>query len=287
MIISTPQISLEVAESGAELISLKKGKQEYLWQADKNYWGRRAPILFPIVGRLWNDEYRLDNKLFDMKQHGFARDAKFEYVDENTFLLKSSIETFEKYPYHFELRVHYLLNGNKVIATWTVNNTGDKCMYFQIGAHPGFYYPDFCPTDFIHGYLAFEKNGRMLNNLQISSLEEGFVAQGKYCIALTDFLLPLQNDLFKHDALVIEDQQIEKITMFDKMKKPYLSVTCPQSEVLGIWSPNKPGCPFVCIEPWCGRADNIGFNGELNQRAYIHELEPKQTYTFEYQIEIL
>ena len=53
--IKNSQITVEIADHGAELVSMKDAHgKEYLWQADPKYWGRHSPILFPIVGSLWN-----------------------------------------------------------------------------------------------------------------------------------------------------------------------------------------------------------------------------------------
>lgn len=47
------------SEVGAELCSLvlKENQKEYIWQADEKIWGRHAPLLFPIIGRLKDKEY--------------------------------------------------------------------------------------------------------------------------------------------------------------------------------------------------------------------------------------
>jgi galactose mutarotase-like enzyme len=51
-------ISATIKADGAELCSLKnKQGLELLWQAGPS-WPRYAPILFPIVGRLKNDQLR-------------------------------------------------------------------------------------------------------------------------------------------------------------------------------------------------------------------------------------
>ena len=39
---------------------LKTGR-EYGWQGDERWWKGRAPILFPIVGGMWNGECRYGN----------------------------------------------------------------------------------------------------------------------------------------------------------------------------------------------------------------------------------
>ena len=47
-------LTVEVSDLGAELQSIKDDEgKEYLWQGDDRYWGRRSPILFPIVCGLW------------------------------------------------------------------------------------------------------------------------------------------------------------------------------------------------------------------------------------------
>ena len=55
--ISNDMLEVEVSPHGAELYSLydKQQKVQLLWQGDAQYWPRRAPILFPIVGKLKSD----------------------------------------------------------------------------------------------------------------------------------------------------------------------------------------------------------------------------------------
>ena len=74
-------ITATVKADGAELCSLKNAAgTELLWQAGPQ-WPRHAPLLFPIVGRLKNDELRLGGKTYAMTQHGFARDQRFEWSE--------------------------------------------------------------------------------------------------------------------------------------------------------------------------------------------------------------
>ena len=48
------QVIVKIKEMGAELTSVldRASGYEFIWQGDPNYWGRQAPILFPIVGSL-------------------------------------------------------------------------------------------------------------------------------------------------------------------------------------------------------------------------------------------
>jgi len=61
---------------GAELWSIldKHTLTEHLWQGDPAVWGRRAPNLFPICGKLVNDSCVINGKTYHIPMHGFARD---------------------------------------------------------------------------------------------------------------------------------------------------------------------------------------------------------------------
>ena len=91
-------LSIKVDRHGAELWSSRDHSgREFIWQADPAFWKRHAPVLFPIVGSLWDKKYRVDGKEYSLEQHGFARDMDFHLVssDENTlwYELKSDAET--------------------------------------------------------------------------------------------------------------------------------------------------------------------------------------------------
>jgi len=80
--IENDYLKVQVKYYGAELCSIvrKETGQEYIWQADSTFWGRHAPILFPIIGRLQEDTYFIGNKTYSMKQHGLARNMDFQLV---------------------------------------------------------------------------------------------------------------------------------------------------------------------------------------------------------------
>ena len=60
------EISATIKGAGAELCSLRNAEGlELLWQAGPA-WPRHAPLLFPIVGRLKNDELRHRGKTYPM-----------------------------------------------------------------------------------------------------------------------------------------------------------------------------------------------------------------------------
>lgn len=289
--IKNTYLTIETNGAGAELTSIKSNKTgiEYLWQADPKFWGRHSPILFPFVGKSWEDIYRTsDGKKHQMPQHGFARDMNFELVsnDENSiiYLLKSNADTLAKYPYHFELYIGYQLNKNMVEVLWEVKNTGTSEMYFQIGAHPAFNYVYFDSKSLIKGYFEFDKQENITYKL---IGEKGCLdVENQYSLNLENGLLPIDATTFSKDALVIEDSQIKTVKLLDRSKQQYLALHF-DAPVVGLWSPNKEDAPFVCIEPWYGRCDREHFEGAISEKDWINKLEGGKSFSSKYSIEIL
>ena len=285
MKLSNGIITVEVAPHGAELVSLVKGRREYMWCGDAQYWNRRAPILFPAVGKPFNNEIHIDGQAFTMKQHGFARDCEFEEAGEGVLRMKDVRPA--NYPYRFALEAAYKLEGNRVDITWTVENLDKRDLYAQFGAHPAFQLPDYDPEDAVHGYVRyFEHEGRPVRPVVVSDLEDGCRVPRPEPVHLPAEM-PVTNESFAHDAWIIEEMQVTATELCDKQGKPFLRVDCPQAEAYGIWAPYKPGCPFVCLEPWCGLCDKKGYTGDISGRTYIHRVAPGEKYSFTYSISAL
>ena len=173
MKLKNDQIAIEVSSHGAELLSLQKAGREYLWNGDGAYWNRHAPILFPAVGKPFENTVRIDGKARTMKQHGFARDREFEEVGCGRMRMVGEGQ-LEEYPYRFELEVAYRIEANTVEVGWTVRNMDKRDMHFQIGAHPGFMMPDYDAGDGVHGYVRYlDSKGRPVSPVMVSALEDG------------------------------------------------------------------------------------------------------------------
>ena len=283
--ISNEILTIEVAPHGAELVSLVKDGREYMWCGDPAFWNRHAPILFPAVGKPYNNEIHINGKTYPMKQHGFARDCEFEEVGKGRMRMMD--EPHDNYPYRFTLEAEYRLKGSSVEIVWTIENHDSCDMYAQIGAHPGFLLPDYNEADAVHGYVRyFDKEGCPVSPVEVSGLKEGNRVPHETPVHYTAET-PVTADTFAHDALLFENGQVAIAELCDKSGKPVLRVDCPQAEAYGIWAPYKPGCPFVCLEPWCGITDVYGYTGDISGRTYIHRVAPGGKYTFTYTIEIL
>lgn len=285
--LSNSQLTIKVSRHGAELCSIFCDGKEYLWQAAPAYWNRHSPVLFPIVGRVWQDEYRHNGDTYRLTQHGFARDMDFELVsasaDEVRYRLTDNEETRKKYPFPFCLEIGYRIEDEKVEVMWEVRNSGTQEMHFQIGAHPAFYFPGYEAEATERGYFGFDK-AEDLRYILIS--EKGCAdADTVYPLSLQDGLLPLDTHTFDKDALILENSQVKEVTLYDKKKKPYLSLHF-NAPVVGLWSPPTRNAPFVCIEPWYGRCDRAHYEGEFKDKDWMQHLAPGEVFKGGYTIDI-
>jgi galactose mutarotase-like enzyme len=273
-----------IKSHGAELSSLKKDGTEYMWQADKKIWGRHAPVLFPIVGRVKNNKYRVGQKEYELFQHGFARDMEFELTESGAdfavYRLKSSEDTLLKYPYNFQLDICYTLYGSSITEEYRVKNMYDKPIYFSIGAHPGFNCPLADGETVEDYYLQFEQS----ETGDRYYLENGLIARREAYLENTK-VIPLTQQLFADDALIFKNLKSVEVALKSRKSNKFVNVRFAGFPYLGIWS--KPGgAPFVCLEPWCGVTDSIDHSGILSEKEGIYSLEPGQEFRRQFSIEI-
>ncbi|MGN0350521.1 MAG: aldose 1-epimerase family protein [Roseburia sp.] len=286
--LSNSEIKINVSSFGAELKSLQdvKTNQEYMWDANPDYWKRTSPVLFPIVGSLQNGAYSFDGKEYPMSQHGFARDMEFELVKEGTdellFTLEDTAETREKYPFAFRLEIGYRLQGRDVIVSWNVINKGEKEMYFSIGGHPAFLCPLHSEEKQSDYKIHFENTDKITAGILS---DHGTLSEKQKTYALENGYLNITTDLFDEDALIVEKNQAQKVSLCDPSGKAYLTVSFT-APLFGLWSPAKKNAPFVCIEPWYGRCDREGFSGDLSEREYGNCIGAKEHFKQEYTISI-
>lgn len=285
--IKNSQLTVEIADHGAELVSVKdvQGK-EYLWQADPKYWGRHSPILFPIVGSLWNGVYHVGGKDYPLSRHGFARDMDFHLIakgdEQVVFALHDSAETLEKYPFHFNLAVSYRLKDNQLHVVWHVENTDDKTIWFQVGGHPAFNVPDMKQGEALHGRLRFD-NAEPIRRFLAG---QGCLDRARHEEVKTENgVWAFDTHSFDSDALVFDHSQIRKIELLDAEGKAVVTVQT-KAPALGIWSPGGKDAPFICIEPWYGVTDVDGFDGELRDKYLVNQLLPGSSFMSEYVITI-
>ena len=286
-ILKNEQLQIAISEHGAELQSIQDAdRNEYLWQGDPKYWGRRSPILFPIVCGLWDDCYRLDGYEYKMQRHGFARDMDFQLIAKTdrkvTFALEDTPETHRCYPYHFMLSITYRLDGNKIHVIWHVHNTESNEIHFQIGGHPAFMIPGVKEGDEVKGTIRFDntdKIERLIGNMN------GCIIPGRFDVGSRDGIWHFNEDSFKEDCVIIDKSQVKQVSLLDENQKPVVTVDM-KTPCVGIWAPYGKHAPFVCIEPWYGIHDKVEYRGDFRQKYLMNHLQPGASFLSEYTITI-
>ena len=268
-------LKIAIDTHGAELSSIfnKNENKEMLWQGDPAFWGRRSPVLFPVVGKYKNETTTYNGNEYALGQHGFARDSEFTLVDKTenkiSFELTSNEETLTKYPFKFRLVCSFELNDNKIIVGWYVQNIDDKTIHFSIGAHPAFY----CKKD----ETVLSMNNENIKYNLINS--DGLYTSKTYDIE-NSFVL--HDSVFDNDALIIENSNVTEVSLIDNGKN-YLTMKF-DAPLFGVWSPTKKNAPFICIEPWYGRCDAEDFDGDITEREWGNSLEAQKDWYKEYEI---
>ena len=272
------KVSVDVI--GAELKSVlrKDGNIEHLWQGDEKYWTSRSPILFPIVGRLFEGRYSFNGKEYEMNPHGLLRKSKFALVDKTckkmTFAYSANDDTFARYPFKFIFTVEYLLCKNTLSVVYSVKNVGKDTMYFGLGGHPGFnvpfdggkfedYYVE-TATKVMPKRLTLSENYLMSGNSVDYPLEDGRIMR-------------LRHDMFYNDAVILEGAGNEVTLKSDKTEKS-ITVKFPNMPFVGFWHAVKTDAPYVCIEPWENLPSVDGKVEKLTDKRNIGSLGAGETY---------
>lgn len=288
------QLIVKINKWGAELQSVidRKSDYEFIWQADEEYWGRYAPVLFPIIGRLKQNHYRYEGKEFEMTQHGFARDSLFEVVknDANSavFSLEYNKDTLKVYPFHFKLLIHYTLDGQQLTIDYEVINLSTTdVMYYSIGGHPAF---NVSQCEERSGQLEFNKvflelqPERLYKQIPIS--KAGLTQLGQ----ITKILggrKKLRHESFKNDALIYEMDEDSQIRLQDETKNIEIKIETQAMNYVGVWSPYPKEAGFICLEPWTGFADSEQSTGEYSEKEEVSFLDKDEKRTHTYTVKFM
>ena len=277
--ISSGALTADIAYHGAELQSLKdEVGRELMSDGDPAYWRGRAPLLFPIVGRLNDDRLRLDGQSYTMEKHGFARRSRFTLVDQGEahacFRLTDIPDTRAIYPFAFELDAAFRLEAATLHMTVTVRNTGAEMLPASFGYHPAFAWP-----------LPFG-GGRGEHRIRFEHDEparlcaitaEGLIAEKTVESPVVNNEIVLADALFENDALVWKELASRRLS-YGAPGLPSLDIAFPDTAWLGIWT--KPGAGFVCVEPWAGMADPDGYRGDFKDKPGVMQLGPSEERQF-------
>lgn len=286
--IKSGHLQAEIAEKGAELQSLKdiQTGMEYIWQADPDHWGKYAPILFPIVGALKENQYTHQGKTYELPRHGFARDMLFSVCEQTenrvSFLLESTSETKKKYPFDFQLTVSFELGGDGLVVYYQVKNSSKETMFFSIGGHPAFNVPLEKGLTFEDYYLTFSpKKSRV-----ILPLKDNYIDLNERTLGQTNTDLALSHDMFKNDAIIYETKGLNSFSIRSEKSVHSITLTYNEMPYVGFWTTSPMKSPFLCIEPWYGIADTLDASGELSEKTGIQKLPENETFQTKYSITV-
>ena len=275
-------LAATIAPHGGELQSLIHREREYLWQGDARYWVRRAPVLFPIVGKLKNGRYHYHGHEYTLPQHGFARDQDFHLVEHDehhlTYRLEDSGESGEHYPFAFIFDLSYTLRGDTLRVGWHVHNPAEQELLFSIGGHPAFNLPLADGDRFSDHTITLDSPGIAQLGWQDGLLDPAPRP------ADTSFALDYAQ--FADDALIYHTPGATRITLRGKTPAPVLTVSYSELPYLGLWTPAGKEAPFLCIEPWAGVMDSATHDGNLESKLGIQRLAPHADWQRHYDIRI-
>lgn len=283
--IASAALSARINPLGAELSELRDAEGRALMtDADPAYWSGRAPLLFPIVGRLAGDRYRLEGQDYALPQHGFARRREFALVeqaaDHAVFRLADDAETRAVYPFAFTLDAAYRLEGATLWTEIAVTNCDTRDMPASFGFHPAFAWP----LPYGAAREAHRIRFARAEPQAMRVLESGGLAPDRRASPVAGDTLTLSDALFARDALIWDDLSSRE-SLYGAEQGPQLRIRFPDTGVLGIWT--KPGARFVCIEPWWGIADPQGFAGEIWDKPGIQRIAPGETRRFAMDVTLL
>lgn len=284
--LSSGELHAQVNPLGAQLSILRDANgRDLLWNGDPAVWTGRAPILFPIVGELAGGHYRLGDKTYSLSRHGFARGKPFTVVAATsstaTFRLQADESTLAVYPFRFELDVRFALSGATLAVIASVRNLGDTNMPASFGYHPGLRWPlpygRERPSHFIEFALDEPAPIRRLNSA-------GLLTADEHPTPVSNKRFALDDALFTTDVVIFDRVRSRSVT-YGAADGPRIRVNFPDAPYLGIWT--KPGAPFVCIEPWHGIADPVGFSGDFTTKPGVFTVAPGGTQLIEMTLTLL
>lgn len=278
--IASEGLTARINPFGAELWSLTDAAgREYMTDADPAFWSGRAPLLFPIVGALAEDVLRLDGQAHPMPKHGFARRSVFTVIEAGTeqavLRLTDSAETRAAYPFAFALEMAFTLSGMTLAMVATVHNTGDVALPFSFGFHPAFAWPLPGGGAKADHRIVFERPEpqpiRRIDKATGLLLSEGAPTP----VAGQEFALDAE--LFRADALIWTDLHSRRLS-YGAGGGAWLDIAFPDTPMLGIWQ--VPGARYICIEPWQGHSDPLGYSADFHEKPGVVSLEPGARRSF-------
>lgn len=272
VILDNKKIRLEISEKGAEIRRCTVNGEERFYDGNPEFWTGVAPVLFPVCSGLKDGKFTIENKSYNLKKHGFAKDMDFTVEEKGSayavFLLRSTPETLESYPWEFEFRIRYTLNDESINVKYDIKNLSDSIMYAGLGSHEAYS----CPEGIEDYDLIFEKK-ETLNNHR---LEGSYITRETETVLFESDTLPLYYKYFSVDALIFTNLKSRFVTLRNRKNGKSVSVSFPDCPYLLIWT--KPDAPYVCIEPWTNCPPFEDDSYDISAKVGMAAIKPNENY---------
>ncbi len=283
--ISSEYITASFSELGAELKSLCDNETgiDYIWQGKSAIYPWSSMIMFPIVGKLKDNKFRLSNKYYRIEHNGFAKDVRFEAKnhrkDRVTFVLSHDKDSLTSFPYMFDLHVHYKVYGPRLMITFEIKNLGKKEMFYSMGYAPIFNLPihEESLMDYYIEFSDLEDRGAYFLDNDLVNFHH--VDDKRF---MKDKNLFLSNDLFSRGEMIFKDINSSSIAMKNTVSEKGIELTFENAPYLSIWS--QPGYPFIQITPSYGVADAVDSDHDFYKKEGLLSLDQEKSAKFEYSI---
>ena len=286
MVLENDALAVRISSKGAELQSVVCEGIERMWSGDPAVWGRRAPLLFPLIGRLRDGWYANGGERVDAPMHGFCRDRAFaaEQVSgmHARFETTSDEGTRAVFPFDFLLRVDFSLEGATIVKTHTVENAGEVPMPFELGGHEA-YETRLLPGERMADYYVRFEGADALGMFDMD--EEGILALPKIEVPLEDGRLTKTPEQLGIDTVVLENVPGGRVVLASAANPHEVEVEFPDFPYLGIWTKaGQADARYLCLEPWSALPDAHFSPRELAERPGVRVLAPGERATLAYRM---
>lgn len=286
ILIENEVLRIEIKPLGAELQSIKHNHtgQEYLWQGDTAYWKDRSPIMFPVNVRFKDNLFTYKGKSYKMPRMGLAVSEKFKVLPTNrqeqiALEFRSTENTLVNYPFPFNLVVTYRLDSHQLVNEFHVENLGVDTLYFALGGHPGFRFPDDTKnrSDFAYTFAKKMKTSRI--EIAESLVQRNLIPflNNENNLGLDDSRIPANGS-----GMFVKNIACNRIGLGEKGKSPFVEIDLGDFPNVNLWSP--PGSPYACIEPMIAHHDLVDSPPEIKEKSFLIKLPPLQSKRYSYTI---
>lgn len=278
--IANDVLSVEVATLGAETHRIRDARgRDWLWHGDPAWWSGRAPILFPIVGATPQGHVAYGDRVCMMDKHGFARRSTFALADHDdaacTLVLTDDALTRSAFPFAFALSISHTLDGATLRVSARVENRDTQPMPFGFGFHPAFRWP--LPGAAGQHRIILE-NGAEPPLVRID--DDGLLLDDRHPSPFANGVLTLAHGQFDADAMIFPEGAGDALRY--EAEGASLRFTFENLPNLALWQ--KPGAPYLCIEPWHGMAARAGASRQMTDRPGTQVLAPGRSADFAFAV---